>query len=252
VAGHIQGLNPDLFGLSEIRDKVALRSLLMNKLIEYDFALTDGAEGIELLAGWRRNKFQQVLFTQRREFKVGNPQLRPGSAVTARINDEFFNFLFLHTDSGTKSKDYDNRQEMFEKIWNLKVTFDNITEGGDAKFMVMGDLNTMGRRKFGSMPRIFAETEIADLADDSETNGMTLLAKTHDKTWRQGPSQPDFESNLDHALATRKISFEELSNATSAAPAIVSVDGWNHLDGDERDDFTMNLSDHCSLFCKLL
>lgn len=251
VAGHILDINPDLFGLSEIKDKVALRNLLMDKLTDYDFAVTDGAQGIELLASWKRNVFQQVLFTQRREFKAGRSKLRPGSLVSAKIDDNFFNFLFLHTDSGTKSTDYNNRQEMFEKIWSMKDVFDAITEGGEAKFIVMGDLNTMGRQKFGSMPKISGTTEIADLADDAKANGMKLLTKTHNATWRKGPSRPNFQSNLDHAIATPNINFLELSNATSTNPASVSVDGWNHLDGDQRDDFTMNVSDHCSLFCEI-
>ena len=97
VAAHIRGLNPDLFGLSEIKDKVALRSLLMAELIDYDFAVTDGAEGIELLAGWRRGTFEQVIFTQRREFKAGNTMLRPGSLASVRHEGEFYNVLFLHT-----------------------------------------------------------------------------------------------------------------------------------------------------------
>ena len=81
---------------------------------------------------------------------------------------------------------------------------------------------------------------------------MRLLSKTHSKTWRKGPSQPNFDSNLDHALATANVSFEPLQNATSSGPAEVSVDGWNHLVGNERDDFTLNISDHCSIFCKVI
>ena len=74
VADHIRELNPDVFGLAEIMDKVAMRSLLTDKLNDYNFAITDGANGIELLSGWKRNTFEQVLFTQRREFKAGNPK----------------------------------------------------------------------------------------------------------------------------------------------------------------------------------
>lgn len=44
VYNHIHGLNPDLFGLCEIKDKVALRNLLMAKLDDYAFGVTDGVE----------------------------------------------------------------------------------------------------------------------------------------------------------------------------------------------------------------
>ena len=245
VEAHIRNLDPDLIGLSEIRDKVALRNLLMDRLSDYDFAVTDGAQGIELLAGWRKGKFQQVLFTQRREFKAGSNNLRPGSLASVKFDDEFFNFLFLHTDSGTKKRDYENRQEMFEKIWTLREKFDDIS-GGQSNFVVLGDLNTMGRRKIGTFAKITGQEEIDELADDAGDNGMKMLSKTHDKTWRGS-----FESNLDHALSSTNLQFERLVNATSSSAQEISVDGWNHLDGQDRDDFADNISDHCSLFCKI-
>jgi hypothetical protein len=46
--------------------------------------------------------------------------------------------------------------------------------------------------------------------------------------------------------------FEQLENATSNTPAEVSVDGWNHLQGEDRDEFSENISDHCSILCKIL
>lgn len=248
VATHITTLDPDVFALSEIKDKVALRSLLMDKLTDYDFGVTDGRQGIELLAGWRRNRFDQVVFTQRREFKADSPFLRPGSVVSARVNGEYLNFLFLHTDSGTKSTDYNNRQEMFEKIWSLKAAFDAVTDGGSAKFMTLGDLNTMGRRKSGSLAKVTGSQEITELADDASDNDMSMLCKTHGVTWFGGDN---FQSNLDHVLATTNLDFKQLSNASSAAPARVSVDGWVHLDGDERTEFADGVSDHCSLYCEI-
>ena len=79
VASHIEFLNPDLFCLCEIQNKDALRMLLTDRLKDYDFAITDGVGRIELLTGWKRGKFQQVLFTQRYRFQVDNPHLRPGA-----------------------------------------------------------------------------------------------------------------------------------------------------------------------------
>jgi endonuclease/exonuclease/phosphatase family metal-dependent hydrolase len=253
VEEHIRNLDPDLFCLCEIKDKVALRSLLIDKFTDYDIGVTDGVEGIELLTAFRRGKFQQLLFTQRREFKAGNQYLRPGSLTSVKFDDEYYNILFLHTDSGRKIKDYNNRQEMFEKIWSLKQVLDDITEGTDtARLVVMGDLNTMGRSRSGDFQSITGAKEIEDLSRDAEDHEMGLLPKTHSNTWRKGPSNPDFESNLDHGIATTNITFEELENATSSTPAAVSVDGWNHLYGEDRDDFSENISDHCSIFCKIL
>ena len=72
VISHVRETDPDIIGFAEIKDKAALRSILQDELYDYDFGVTDGKEGIELLAGWRRGIFEQVLYTQRREFKVGN------------------------------------------------------------------------------------------------------------------------------------------------------------------------------------
>lgn len=89
---------------------MGLRNLPFDRLMEYDFAITDGEEGIELLAGWKRNLFDQVLATQRRGFKTGNPMLRPGSLISAKKDDRMHHILFLHTDSGTADSDYNNRK----------------------------------------------------------------------------------------------------------------------------------------------
>lgn len=250
VANHIKGLDPDLLGLCEIKDRVALRSLLMDKLADYDFGITDGAEGIELLAGWKRAKFSQVLFTQRREFKSDNPMLRPGSMVSAKFNDEFYNFLFLHTDSGTKSKDYNNRQDMFEKIWSLKGLLESLGDS-DTKFICGGDLNTMGRNKSGSLPKISGDMEIQQLSDDALANGMKLLDKTYANSWRKGPSKPNWESNLDHFIATDNLNFVNFKNQNDANKSPVQVVGWNELTGNEKDDFTDNISDHCAIYLEI-
>ena len=247
VAAHIENLNPDLFCLCEVTNKPALRRLLMEKLVGYNFAITDSLQNIELAVGWRRGKFDQILLTQRRKFQAGSEHLRPGALCTVKFAGEFFNFLFLHTDSGEDNESYNNRQEMFEKIWNLKESLDQISSN-DAKFVVMGDLNTMGRTGSESEPSISGQGEIAALKENAEANGMCILPKTHENTWRSCTE----ESNLDNALATCNISLKsfeipENSEPDSECPKVF-VDGWNLLEGCARDKFTKNISDHCSIF----
>ena len=89
----------------------------------YDFGLSDSKRRLEILVGWKRARFAQALYTQRREFDAKNPNLRPGALCSVRQTGEaaFHNFLFLHTDSGRRKTDYDNRQAMFKKIWKLGV-----------------------------------------------------------------------------------------------------------------------------------
>jgi exonuclease III len=253
AVAHIKKNDPDVIGFCEIKDKAALRSLLQDNLSDYDFGVTDGREGIELLAGWRRGKFEQALYTQRREFKAGNDSLRPGSLLSVKSAGEFFNFLFLHTDSGTKGTDYANRQAMFEKIWSLKETLDDITTDGPTNLVVMGDLNTMGRTQSGAFPKVSGQTEIDELARDAQAAGMLMLGKNQDRTWaRVNQSGPDIgklrmHSNLDHVLATDNLAFVAQSGGKE-----VEVRGWvDATTNDERFDFVQGISDHCSIECEI-
>ena len=253
VYKHIDCLNPDLFCLCEIKDKAALRSLLMERLTDYDFAVTDGAEGIELLTGWRRGFFNQVLFTQRREFKGDSAWLRPGSLATVNYKGNYFNFLFLHTHSGTDSRAYNNRRDMYRKIWKLKKKLDEITNGGNANFITLGDLNTMGRRADGRSRAISAEEEIKDLQDAAAKVDMRMLSKTHNLTlaWKRRKDEDKYRfSNVDHVLATKSLRFNKVSSNTEQK-AEVRVDGWNRLEDPERTKFIKCISDHCSLYAEL-
>lgn len=248
VEAHIRQFDPDVFCLCEIKDKVALRSLLLERFTDYDFAITDGRQGIELLTAFRRNFFEQSLFTQRREFKAGNEHMRPGAFITLLKSGVRYNLLFLHTDSGTGIKDYNNRQEMFEKIWKLKDRLDDINDN-DTRLLVMGDENTMGRSRSGGFDAISAEKEISDLQSDAQENGMDLLVKSHEHTlaWKRRPSEAEYRlSNLDHALATDNLEFEDLSNQ-SGNTAKVSVDGWVHLNDTDKTEFIEEVADHCSI-----
>ena len=249
VRDHIRAINPDVFCLCEIYDKAALRGLLFDEFEDYDFGVTDGAQAIELVAGWRRGMFDQGIYTQRREFKAGSNNLRPGSLLSIKRGNDFCNLLFLHTDSGTSFRDYDNRLEMYDKIWSLKGKLDEITDGGEAKLIVMGDLNTMGKERSGSYPEVTAETEIENLNDDAARVDMGLLSKSHDETLAWIPwGENDYSySNLDHALATNGMAFVDLLGPTGSA-AQTQVDGWVHLsDEQEREVFIESISDHCSI-----
>ena len=251
VADHIKNLDPDLFCLCEIWNKEALRLLLTDELSGYDFAVTDGKGNIELLTGWRRGDLQQILFTQRRQFRADNLDLRPGALTSVKFNDEFFNFLFLHTKAKSDSRAYNYRQAMFRKIWNLKGKLDEFSGGDDqAKFIVMGDLNTVGQR--GSRSRsnaISAERELKTLIEDANENGMRMLPKTHENTWRGKLNGEMKESNLDNVLATGNVSFHSFQDGEQQE---VLVSGWNGLGEQERDEFIEDLSDHSALFCKVI
>lgn len=247
VVSHIRESDPDVVGFSEIKDKAALRSILQDNLSDYDFGITDGVEGIELLAGWRQGFFEQALFTQRREFKAGNPFLRPGSLLSVKRIGSFYNFLFLHTDSGRKDRDYSNRQEMFEKIWSMRQRISEIEETDDVRFLALGDLNTMGRQRRGDAAAITGEQEIENLRLDASNNLMTLLDKTHPDTWARvnQSGQVTLASNLDHVIASNSLSMRDFGTDKK-----VRVRGWVDVASDaDRHTFVEEISDHCSIEC---
>ena len=127
----IKNHDPDVFGILEFLAKDAARKLIRSDSFKpYDFAFTDSNQGIEILIGWKRSKFDQTLYTQRRELQVGNVRLRPGGLISLLEKNTavFTNLLFLHTDSGTDAQAYKNRQAMFRKIWSMKRALESLPD----------------------------------------------------------------------------------------------------------------------------
>jgi type IV secretory pathway VirJ component len=58
-------------------------------------------------------------------------------------------------------------------------------------------------------------------------------------------------SDLDHAIASDQMGFENLRATGDSADYEVRVAGWVDEAGAKRDDWVKNISDHCSLFVKL-
>ena len=187
------------------------------------------------------------MFTQRREFQAGQEILRQGALLSVKHSGEFYNILFLHTDSGRKRKDYTNRQTMFEKIGRLKYTLDQL-QTSNSRLIVIGDLNTMGRDEFGDQKEVTDGLEIAQLNRDIGREEMQVLMKTQKVTnlWSGG------ESDLDHVLATGNISFKEQQESETAPVAQVRVYGWNQLGSKkEKEKFRKDVSDHSLIYCEV-
>lgn len=238
VARHIRDQNPDVFGIFEVQGGDVL-DLMRNRFPEYDFSITDGPQQMETIVAHRRGKFSQVVFTQKREFKLYNPQLRPGAFLSVRLGPDFFNILFLHTDSGTEAPDFGNRQEMFEKIVSVKKALDKLAQG-DSRLIALGDFNTMGlffptRRK--SNGRVTAGEEVSALDSAGDKVKMSVLTKDFSNTYSNGK----IESNLDQVIAS--------DNLRITTP--VAVRGWQQLAGVARQKFINEISDHCSLLLKV-
>jgi hypothetical protein len=249
VADHIKADAPDVFGLLEV-ENVDVLGLMQTHFPDFDFGLTDGPQGMEILAGWRRNKFQQVVFTQKREFKLFNPALRPGALLTVTVQGRMHNVLFLHTDSGTDAPAFGNRVEMFDKVWKMKDAMDGIAGQAGGRLLVLGDLNTMGLqfpKKNLASQLVNTAKELTALSAFAAKAAMTLPAKSHDATFNNG----NLVSDLDHALASTNLQLTKLGQRPDGTDFRVRVRGWQQLAGAARKDFIDNISDHCSVLVEV-
>lgn len=247
IASRIKAENPDIFGIIEFLAKKKVRSLV-RKFPEYDFGMTDSKRSIEIIVGWKRKKFAQAIYTQRREFRVKEENLRPGALFSFKQKGKpgFDNILFLHTDSGKTKRDYNNRQIMFAKIWKLCKVLNKLeTQNGNARLVALGDLNTMGKsgKKKPKIKGISASQEIEKLKIDALKANMQVLEKDQKLTYRsEGGS---LKGNLDHVIASQDLTFKTRTNQELTYE--ISVKGWIQEKGKKQTQFIREISDHCYL-----
>ena len=250
VRDTIRSFSPDIFGILEFQGKIQARRLAMDFFPDYDFSFTDSKIGLEILIGCKRGKFDQILYTQRRSLQVGNINLRPGGLISVRQKNsrKFDNLLFLHTDSGRGKTDYDNRQKMFKKIWDMNKAIKSLPiQQNKARLIVLGDLNTMGKSGSSGTKSISSKDEIEKLERDANNNEMRFLSKSHEKTWSNNSSSKT--SDLDHAIASNDLNFKKMYFPSEPLKEFeLEVNGWNYFSDAQRRDFIKNISDHCLLF----
>ena len=152
------------------------------------------------MVGVRRGVFEQVIWTQRRDFMARNLDLRPGGLSSLSCGGEYFTLLFLHTKSGTGKSDHAARQQVLQKIWKLRSALRASAPGRRDNLIVLGDVNTMGRRG-----QVSGQDEIAGPAADAGRNGMSLAPKDRDATWHEWDKGP--------RRRRRKLALAELKGA---------------------------------------
>ena len=142
VINLLKQLNPDIFAILEVEGKYVWR-YMFKEFPHHSFYITEGAQTQEILVGV--NTELRCFLTQRDEFKSGRTHLRPGPFLTVQIDDEYYTFLFLHLKSKSNPEGFGLRDDMITHAFNLKNSLDQVPESqGNAKFLFMGDLNTMG------------------------------------------------------------------------------------------------------------
>jgi len=248
IAQLVREQAPSIFGILEV-ESIDILSFMQDEFPNYDFGVTDGPRNNkEILVGWRRGEFDQTAFTQKRQFDLYNPYLRPGALLSVSRAGAWLNVLFLHTDSGTEARDFGNRYEMVDKIWSLKKAIDRKTPNKPENLIVMGDLNTMGlhfpyRRKAHYL--VDGSKEIDALEQYANKNGMKVLKKSHDETWAS--SSKNMTSDLDHAITSDHLTFNDITNNAAGDPVAVSVTGWVEKTPTQRAKFLDDISDHCAI-----
>ena len=172
------------------------------------------------------------------------PDLRPGlfARVTSLRGGVDFQVIVMHTDSGTKDRDYQNRLRFMD---SLAVEL-SVRGEADRDIIVLGDLNTMGRLPDEDLPRVTAEEEIADLDAKAEEMGLRRLPDLPACTeYYRGRG-----SILDHILVSRAMT-EAPSNAVARVAGYCAVAGCQRLDPDDMPYDYEHVSDHCPVVIDL-
>lgn len=230
---------PDVFGIFEVRGSQVF-SDFVEQMPSHQFFITEDLGPIEILIGVSRD-FQAFL-TQRAEFKSQIPTLRPGALLTLKVNDEFYSLLFLHLKSFAEARSWGLRDDMITHVRNLKGALDKATDQ-DAKFIALGDLNTMGMNLPHSDRDEPADEEISRWGTKLKYRDMRLLPKTHQSTWWNGKDNWE-PSNLDHVFASENLSFAAFGNG-----AEIDVRGWPTLSTTAKQrDWIEKHSDHALLY----
>lgn len=243
-SAHPNGQQIDVIGLMEIKH-IDVMTLMINEFPSYDFYLTDGPQVQEILIGVRRGVFDQKIFTQKREFKVGNESLRPGALMALREKNasHWTQLLFLHTDSGTTATDFGNRFNMFSKVAKMRAALAKQAAQTD-RLIALGDLNTMGLSyPKRSTVKVNGAEEIAQLASFT---GLNLATKDVPATWTDANNRIK-DSDLDHVLHSPSLTLAKLGVGLSGQPTDIHTAGWPKLTGAAQRDFVREISDHAIL-----
>lgn len=245
-AGTGQG-GPDVFAILEVTGKEVFQ-ILTDRMPEYQFHLTEGAQTQEILLGVHRDL--SAFFTQRTEYKTQLSVLRPGALLTITKNAQRHSLLFLHTKSLPDPRGFGIRNDQLEKAFGFRKALDKAAQAlgsNQASYAFLGDLNTMGMNLTFSKSDIDQQEEIDRLKRAANSRGMKVLDKTKSVTWWNGQNKPG-RSNLDHVVATKAMKFTDFGGGTH-----VKVIGWPEKDTPAKQkNWIGRFSDHGMLYFEIV
>lgn len=242
---------PDLFALYEVEGARVFEALV-TAMPGYTFQITEGDQTQEILVGVKRDI--TAFITQKMEYKSGTTHMRPGQLVTLRIGGDDYSILFLHVASGTNPRGMGLRDDMVQRALDFRKVLDKAQGGrGKARYMFLGDLNSMG------MDYPFDRAIVADIELkkwDKEASraaiNMRRLPKTSHNSWSNGSGSRIPDSALDHVYASQQLAFRQFA-APGGGIAEVSVRGWVDAATDaEKDAWIADFSDHSLLYLEVV
>lgn len=246
VVDFLKDRNPDVFGLYEVEGKTVFDALV-TRMPNYTFQITEGVQTQEILIGVKKSL--TAFITQKTEFRAGTTHMRPGQLVTITKDGRNYALLFLHLASSSEPRGMGLRDDMLERAFEFRKVLDK-AEGGKARYIFLGDLNTMGM-KYPFDRNIEAEIELkkSDRYAKRVKIQMRRLVKTHDVTWFNGSSSSLPVSDLDHVFASTNLDFTSFTRPADGAMAEVRVRGWVDETTDaKKDAWISKYSDHSLLY----
>jgi hypothetical protein len=236
----------DIIAVYEVVGKVVFEEIV-KKMPGYQFHITEGPQTQEILVGVK--KTLTSFFTQKAEFKSGAAMLRPGALLTLVVDGKNYPLLFLHLKSLSVPKGFGLRDDMTERVIKFRKILNKADAAaggaGQANFIFLGDLNTMGMNLTYSKKDISGGEEIDRLSKRLAHKSLTMniLDKSQDNTFWPGTNSKYDPSDLDHVVAADHLNFKKFSGSS------VDVRGWvdEPTDG-KKDAWTKKFSDHTLLF----
>lgn len=241
VAQLIADEDPDIFAVMEVKGSTVFTEFTQ-RFPGYSFSITEGTQVQEILIGVRGGL--TAFFTQRNEFKRSNPHLRPAALLTVTTAaGENLSLLFSHLKSLPSPEGFGLRDAMFNKVRSLKKAIDRATDG-QGRFILLGDLNTMGLHMTYSDADLTGPEEIARLDKILRARDLHRQPKTHAFTFNNGSTSPYPPADLDHVYASSNLRFKEQGQG-----ATVRVGGW--AEAADIDAWVAAFSDHAPLIFEL-
>ena len=245
VISFLKDQKPDVIGIYEVEGATVFAEVTA-QFPTYTFQITEGPQTQEILVGFKSTL--SVFLTQKVEFKSGTTAMRPGLLATITLDGARYSLLFLHLASLNQPRGFGLRDDMAIRAIKFRKTLDKAT-GGNANYIFLGDLNTMGLG-YPYDKSIDAAIELKRWdSRASKYYDMRRLVKSHDVTWSNGSGSSIPDSNLDHVYASKHLTFKQFTRPSDGGSADVDVRGWvNQASALDKDKWIQGYSDHCLLY----